>query len=82
MSTLLDLAQRPWTRFDVQNRRHREIYADFLVRRNWGRAPVRFYIEPGYDDLVSMIESKLSWYYLSKETKQKIPTREDSWYTS
>jgi len=76
---IINLYSRPLIRFDVKNKQHRQYYSQYLMDRCWKQCPVQFYIEPGYGDLVSMIESKLAWYYLSRETKKPLPTREDSW---
>lgn len=77
--SLITLSTRPLTRFDPTSKTHRQYYAQFLIKRNWGNCPVRFYLEPGYGDIVSMIENKLSWYYLSRETKKTLPERSESW---
>ena len=59
--------QRPLVLFDAQRADHRQFAADFLSTDSWGSCPVRFDLEPGYGNLVNMIENKLAAYYLSQE---------------
>lgn len=80
--TLLALSGRPTVTFDVENPEHRAHYAHFLQNRSWRSCPVQFYLERGYGDLSSMIENKLSGYYLSKEFQNSVPNRSEQWATA
>lgn len=79
--SILRVASRPVVPFDVADRSHREYYMIFLQRQTWRECPVQFYLEKGYGDLASMIENKLTAYYLAKEFKSEIPDRSDQWAT-
>ena len=80
MSRLL-VNDRPWVRFEPEDKAHRRYYATYLKNRCWKESPVRFYLESGFIDVVTMIEHKLSWYYLSQETKERLPQRSEHWIT-
>lgn len=77
--SILNLSVRPTVTFDPANRQHRQLYVGFLHNRCWTDCPVQFYLERGYGDLVSMIENKLSTYYLQREFKDTIPDRSEQW---
>ena len=77
--SLLDVRSRPWAVFDPKNPDHRNHYSQFLKKRSWRYCPVQFYLEQGYGDLTSMIENKLTAYYLGQEFRKKIPERSESW---
>lgn len=77
--SILQVNSRPVIAFDVTNRKHREYYAGFLLKRSWGDCPVCFCLEQGYGDVSSMIENKLTAYYLERELKKRIPTKAESW---
>lgn len=81
MSVLL-INARPYVRFDVDKVEHRRYYADFMKNQCWKNSPVRFHLESGYGDVVSMIENKLAWYYLKLETKEDLPQRSEYWMTN
>lgn len=53
--------------FDAQKEDHRRWAAEFIRNDSWGNCPVRFYVEPGYNNLIHMIENKLTAHYLSQE---------------
>jgi len=70
--SILHAYARPWAVFDVKKAEHRLLYARFLKTRSWKNCPVQFVLDPDYSDITSMIENKLSAYYLAKETGLKI----------
>ena len=79
--TLLDLKSRPTVNFDAANREHRQHYMTFLQKRSWRSSPVQFYLERGYGDISSMIENKMSAWYLQQEFGVTVPERSDQWAT-
>lgn len=66
MSKLL-INGRPLTVFDPTSKAHRSYYATFQKTQSWASCPLRFFIDEGQDNLVSMLQSKLSAYYTQKE---------------
>jgi hypothetical protein len=80
--SLLDLKSRPTVYFDAANREHRSYYMAFLQNRSWRECPVQFYLERGYGDLASMVENKLSAFYLHSEFSELVPDRSQQWKVS
>ena len=79
--SILDLRARPTVYFDAANAEHRRHYLEFLVRRSWRDSPVQFYLERGYGDISSMIENKMSAWYLQNEFGVTVPERSGQWAT-
>ena len=75
----LKVGARPVVHFDPSNKEHRQFYAEYLKDHNWRGSPIQFYLESGWGDIVSMIEHKLTRHFLSKEFKQELPERSESW---
>jgi hypothetical protein len=78
--SLLKVRSRPYALFDASDALHRRYYASFLINRSWKECPVQFHTEEGFGDVSSMIENKLTAYYLERELKKHIPTRSEHWY--
>ena len=73
--------QRPIVMFDAEKEEHRFQAAEFLRTDRWGNCPLRFYLEPGYNNLVDMMENKLTAYYLSREFSVQVPDQGAKWGT-
>ena len=67
--SILTNANRPTVEFDVNNIEHRQQYLKFIQTNSWGKCPVRFKVDPQYTDVVSMINAKISEFYLSNDAK-------------
>ena len=68
--SILELAKRPIVPFDVEDKRHRQWFAEFNSLSTWSKCPVRFLVaEENGEDLVSMIQRKMIEYYMQKEFK-------------
>jgi hypothetical protein len=66
MSTLLNL-NRPTEVFDVQNRKHRALFAEFVRTGKWSHSPVRFVAsEPTQVDVGTMTRQVVE-FYIGKE---------------
>jgi hypothetical protein len=66
MSTLLGL-NRPTEVFDVQNRKHRALFAEFVRTGKWSHSPVRFVAsEPTQVDVGTMTRQVVE-FYIGKE---------------
>lgn len=65
--SILELNRIPPQVFDAANESHRLAYAQFLATKSWGHVPVRFIIDDNSQDLLHMIQRKLSKYYLDRE---------------
>lgn len=63
----LQLHGRTFVVFNAKNKEHRKWFADFNSTRRWGRCPVRFVVDDGKGDLVTMIQRELIQYYVDKE---------------
>lgn len=70
---------RPLVLFDARRADHRYLAAEFMRTDTWGNCAVRFDLEPGYDNLVSMIENKLAAYYLSQEFAVQVLDQGAKW---
>lgn len=62
----LILHGRPIIYFDVQNKQHREWFAEFNKTYSWKHCPVRFMV-PEVGDLITMIRQQLIEFYVKKE---------------
>lgn len=58
---------RPYVTFDVENKEHRKIFHDIVKHNNFGRAPVRFWLENEQNNLMNQIKVDLVNYYIAKE---------------
>lgn len=67
--SILNNFVRPSVEFDVNNVEHRQHYLKFIQTNSWSKCPVRFKVDPQYTDVVSMITSKISEFYLTSDTK-------------
>jgi hypothetical protein len=66
MSTLLNL-NRPTEVFNVQNRKHRALFAEFVRTGKWSHSPVRFVAsEPTQVDVGTMTRQIVE-FYIGKE---------------
>ena len=64
---------RPGAVFDPSNKEHRQAYYTFIRYSTWGQSPYQFIVEPGFDDIPSMIRHRLCEYYVTKEFGQNPP---------
>jgi len=80
--SILSMAQRPWVEFDPSDPEHRQHYLTFLQHSSWRGCPVQFRLQKGYGDLSSMIENKLTAFYLGREFGYKVEDRSGQWMTS
>ena len=67
--SILNNFVRPSIEFDVNNVEHRQHYLTFIQSNSWSKCPVRFKVDPQYTDVVSMINAKISEFYLSNDAK-------------
>lgn len=58
---------RPVVAFDVNNKRHREDYAQFLLTGKWVHCDVRYELDEPGGELQGMIQRRLLEYYTGKE---------------
>ena len=65
----LEYYQRPLVAFDVEDADHRAYFHEYLIRRTWGRCPVRFICpdEHGPEGLVGIVQRQLVEYYARQE---------------
>ena len=69
--SILELAKRPIVSFDVEDKRHRQWFAEFNSLSTWSKCPVRFLVaEENGEDLVTMIQRRLIAYYTGREFGQ------------
>ena len=67
-TTLLDQDIQPTAiHFDVSNKEHRRLAMQYLNTRAWKHTNVRFFIDRGYTNIVTMITTKLALYYTNRE---------------
>lgn len=58
---------RPYVTFDVENAEHRKIFHDIVKYNNFGRAPIRFWLENEQNNLMNQIKVDLVNYYITRE---------------
>jgi len=65
----LEYYQRPLVAFDPEDEDHRAWFHEFLIRKTWGRCPVRFICpdEHGPEGLVGVVMRQLIDYYTRQE---------------
>ena len=63
----LSVALRPVVEFDINNKQHRQWYAEFRARKSWAACPVRFNISKDATTVISMIEQQVIKFYLNKD---------------
>lgn len=62
---------RPTEIFDVQNRKHRELFAQYVRTNRWDHSPVRFIAsEPTHVD-IGTITRQMIEFYTQKEFGEK-----------
>jgi hypothetical protein len=64
---------RPGAVFDPSNKEHRQAYYSFIKNATWGHSPYQFIVEPGFEDIPTMIRHRLCEYYVSKEFGTTLP---------
>jgi hypothetical protein len=62
----LNLHMRPFKLFDVNNAKHRQMFAEFQRTQSWRHAPVRFTIN-GDGEMIPTIQRELLAYYQAQE---------------
>lgn len=65
--SILNVANRPLTVFDVENRKHRALYAEFVKTGTWGRSPMRFIANQATESDFGTIQRQVAEYYLRRE---------------
>jgi hypothetical protein len=53
--------------FDVNNKKHREYYADYMKTNTWGNCPVRLKVPTQIVSLPTYAREQLIRYYINKE---------------
>jgi hypothetical protein len=66
----LQFIGRPYVVFDPANKRHRAHYAEFQRSRTWGTCPVRFILAEDQDNVIAMIQGRLTEWYTKREFGQ------------
>lgn len=69
--SVLQVTGRPVTIFDVKNRKHRELYAQFVRTRSWAHSPVRFIASEPTESDVGTIARQVVEFYVDKEFGEK-----------
>lgn len=65
--SILNSFRRSMIKFDVTNKDHRRFAAEFFKNHTWKNCPVQFFIDPAYDDLVTMITDQMLTFYSKQE---------------
>ncbi len=58
---------RPFVTFDASNSEHRKLFHEIVKYNNFGRSPIRFWLENEHNNLMNQISKDLTDYYLTKE---------------
>lgn len=67
MSTVLTTAQRPIEVFDVRNRKHRSLFAEYARTGSWKHSPVRFIASESTEVDVGTITRQMVQFYTARE---------------
>ena len=65
--SLLNVVNRPVAVFDVNNREHRNLFAQYLKTRSWSASPVRFIASEVTDIDVGTISRQMLEFYTDRE---------------
>lgn len=69
------LKLRPIVAFDVNNRKHRQDYAQFITTGSWSHSKVRYELDEVTGELQGAIQRVMLEYYVSKEFKLTVDNR-------
>lgn len=64
---ILNLFRKPTIAFDVNNRQHRNDYAQFMKTGSWKHASVHYVVPDIAGEMQSVVQRKLLEYYSAKE---------------
>jgi hypothetical protein len=64
---ILDNFIRPIELFDVNNKKHRQYYAEYLKTNTWGNCPVQLKVPKQIVSLSTYAREQLIQYYIDKE---------------
>lgn len=70
--SVLHVMSRPVEIFDAGNRKHRELYAQFIRTRSWAHSPVRFIASEPTESDVGTIARQVVEFYAAKEFGEKL----------
>ena len=65
--SILDNFVRPIEMFDVNNKKHREYYFDYMKSNTWGNCPVQLKTPNQVVSLSTHAREQLIQYYINKE---------------
>jgi hypothetical protein len=65
--SVLSVAGRPLAVFNVKDRKHRELYAQFVRTGTWSKSPVRFIASEPTESDVGTIARQVIEFYVEKE---------------
>ena len=65
--SVLHVMSRPVEIFNVDNRKHRALYAEFIKSGTWGRSPVRFIASEPTECDFGTIQRQMLNYYVNRE---------------
>ena len=71
MSTTLSTSLRPVKVFDVANREHRALFAEYVRTGRWSHSPVRFIASESTEIDVGTITRQVLEFYTSREFGKK-----------
>lgn len=71
MSTLLSTSLRPIKVFDVNDRKHRKLFAEFVRTGRWSHSPFRFIASESTEIDVGTISRQVLEFYTNKEFGKK-----------
>lgn len=70
--SVLHVMSRPVQVFDVKNRKHRELYAQFVRNQSWKHSPVRFIASEPTESDVGTIARQVLEFYSEREFGEKL----------
>lgn len=65
--SILTVKARPLTVFDVLNRKHRALYAEFVQTKSWKHSPLRFIASEPTECDIGTISRQVTEFYVEKE---------------
>lgn len=65
--SVLHFMRRPVEVFNVENRKHRALYSEFLKTGTWGKSPVRFIASEATECEFGTIQRQMVEYYVNRE---------------
>ena len=70
--SILNALNRAVVVFDVENKKHRQLFAEFARTNSWKNSPVQFIANEATDSDVGTIMRQVAVFYANREFKKRV----------